>query len=59
MASAIRFIPNKRVELSSDPTGAGPLDAHAQRYPSRPLIKIVTLYGPDPEHWVNFEIRRV
>jgi len=28
-------------------------------YPSRPLIKIVTLYEPDPEHWIDFERRRV
>ena len=28
-------------------------------YPSRFLIKIVTLYEPDPEHWINFERRRV
>ncbi len=28
-------------------------------YPSRPLIKIVTLYEPDPEHWIDFEVRRV
>src|SRR3989344_4888987 len=28
-------------------------------YPSRPLIKIVTLYEPEPEHWINFERRRV
>lgn len=28
-------------------------------YPSRPLIKIVTLYEPDPEQWIDFEVRRV
>ena len=27
-------------------------------YPSRPLIKIVTLYEPDPELWVEFKVRR-
>jgi hypothetical protein len=27
-------------------------------YPSRPLIKIVTLYEPDPELWIDFRIRR-
>ena len=26
-------------------------------YPSRPLIKIVTLYQPDPSLWVNFRLR--
>ncbi len=28
-------------------------------YPSRSLIKIVTLYEPDPELWIDFKIRRV
>lgn len=27
-------------------------------YPSRPVLKIVTLYEPDPEKWINFEKRR-
>lgn len=27
-------------------------------YPSRPLIKIVTVYEPDPELWANFRIRK-
>lgn len=27
-------------------------------YPERPLIKIVTLYEPDPELWVDFKIRK-
>jgi len=27
-------------------------------YPSRPLIKIITLYEPDPDHWVDFRTRR-
>ena len=27
-------------------------------YPSRPLIKIVTLYEPDPNLWVDFRIRK-
>ena len=26
-------------------------------YPSRPLIKIITLYEPAPDLWVNFRIR--
>ena len=26
-------------------------------YPSRPLIKIITLYEPDPLKWVDFKIR--
>ena len=27
-------------------------------YPSRPIIKIITLYEPDPELWIDFKIRR-
>lgn len=27
-------------------------------YPSRPLIKIITLYEPDPEGWINYRTRR-
>jgi len=27
-------------------------------YPSRPLIKIITLYEPDPVHWLDFRVRR-
>ena len=27
-------------------------------YPSRPLLKIVTLYEPDPSLWIDFRIRR-
>jgi hypothetical protein len=27
-------------------------------YPSRPLVKIITLYEPDASHWVNFKVRR-
>lgn len=27
-------------------------------YPSRPLIKIITLYEPDPAHWIDFKMRR-
>lgn len=27
-------------------------------YPSRPLVKIVTLYEPDPELWIDFRERR-
>ncbi len=26
-------------------------------YPSRPLIKIITLYEPDPLQWINFKLR--
>jgi hypothetical protein len=27
-------------------------------YPSRPLLKIVTLYEPDANLWVNFKTRK-
>ena len=27
-------------------------------YPSRPLVKIITVYEPDPEHWIDFAERR-
>ena len=27
-------------------------------YPSRPLVKIITLYQPDPERWIDYRIRR-
>ena len=27
-------------------------------YPSRPIIKIITVYEPDPEEWINYRIRR-
>ncbi len=27
-------------------------------YPSRPLIKIVTVYEPDPDLWMNLRLRK-
>lgn len=27
-------------------------------YPSRPLVKIITLYEPDPERWIDSRTRR-
>lgn len=27
-------------------------------YPSRPLIKIITLYQPDPGLWIDFRVRK-
>lgn len=39
-------------------TKAGrPLHVHCS-YPSRPLIKIITLYEPDPDLWVEYRIRK-
>lgn len=39
-------------------TGLGrPLHVHCS-YPSRPIIKIITLYEPDPARWIDFRVRR-
>lgn len=27
-------------------------------YPARPLVKIITVYEPDPAQWVNFAMRK-
>jgi hypothetical protein len=27
-------------------------------YPSRPLVKIVTVYEPDPSLWLDFRVRK-
>ena len=27
-------------------------------YPSRPLVKIITVYEPDPNEWIGYEQRR-
>lgn len=27
-------------------------------YPSRPIVKIITLYQPDPDLWVDYRIRK-
>jgi len=27
-------------------------------YPNRPLIKIITLYEPDPDLWMDFRVRK-
>ena len=26
-------------------------------YPTRPLIKVVTVYEPDPDEWIDFKVR--
>ena len=28
-------------------------------YPSRPLVKVITLYEPDLTRWIDFRVRRV
>lgn len=38
---------------------AGNRPLHIQcSYPSRPLLKIITLYEPNPQLWIDFKIRR-
>jgi hypothetical protein len=27
-------------------------------YPSRPLVKLITTYEPDPDLWIDFRVRR-
>jgi hypothetical protein len=27
-------------------------------YPSRPIIKVITLYEPDPNQWIDFRTRK-
>ena len=27
-------------------------------YPNRPLVKIITLYQPDPDLWIDFRVRK-
>jgi hypothetical protein len=27
-------------------------------YPSREIVKIITLYQPDPEQWIDYRVRR-
>jgi hypothetical protein len=27
-------------------------------YPSRPLVKIITIYEPDPDKWIDFKERK-
>lgn len=34
-----------------------PLHIH-RSYPSRPVIKVITLYEPDPLRWIDFRARR-
>ena len=34
-----------------------PLHFHCS-YPSRPIVKIITLYEPNPSIWIDFKVRR-
>ena len=39
-------------------TSAGrPLHVHCS-YPTRPLMKVVTVYEPDPDLWIDLKIRK-
>jgi hypothetical protein len=38
-------------------SGGRPLHVQCS-YPVRPLVKIITLYEPDPGFWVDFRVRR-
>lgn len=38
-------------------TARRPLHFHCS-YPSRPLLKLITLYEPDPSRWFEFKVRR-
>lgn len=38
---------------------AGGRAIHVQcSYPSRQMMKIITVYEPDPERWIDFNVRR-
>lgn len=38
---------------------AGGRAIHVQcSYPSRLVIKVITVYEPDPERWIDFKVRR-
>jgi hypothetical protein len=28
-------------------------------YPSRPKVKIITLYQPNPDEWIDFKVRKI
>ncbi len=34
-----------------------PIHIHCS-YPSRPIVKVITVYEPDPERWIGYKIRR-
>jgi len=38
-------------------TAARPIHSQVS-YPSRPLIKVITVYQPDPERWIDHRYRR-
>ena len=43
--------------MSGFTTAKRPLHVHCS-YPSRLIIKLVTLYEPDPSRWPEFKVRR-
>ncbi len=60
-AQVIEDYPNDKYGpscLLSGPTADG-RSLHIQcSYPSRPLVKIITAYEPDPAQWTDFQTRR-
>jgi len=38
-------------------TGNRPLHVQCS-YPSRPLLKVITLYEPDEDLWIDFKVRK-
>ncbi|HNB46626.1 MAG: DUF4258 domain-containing protein [Rhodocyclaceae bacterium] len=38
--------------------GMRPLHLQVSRAPDRPLVRIITLYEPDPAEWVDYRVRR-
>jgi len=44
--------------LILDYTGSGRALHIGCSYPSRPLLKIITVYEPDPEQWIGLRIQR-
>lgn len=28
-------------------------------YPSRPILKIITAYEPEQDHWIDYKVRRI
>jgi hypothetical protein len=57
----IEDYPNDKYGPSCLILGFTPLNRplHIQcSYPNRPLVKIITLYEPNPARWVDFKVRR-
>ena len=53
----VRVGPEERIYILGFTQGGRPLHVQCS-YPSRPLVKIITLYEPDPAQWIDFRVRR-